>query len=66
MGHADLLHVLLHFLHPNSNSMERPRGLTVMPAIRGKIASETYILTLIVPLFNPDSLLFDLAILDFY
>ena len=46
--------------------MERPRGLTVMPAIRGKIASETYILTLIVPLFNPDSLLFDLAILDFY
>ena len=27
MGHADLLHVLLHFLHPNSKTMERPRKL---------------------------------------
>ena len=38
MGHADLLHVLLHFLHPNSNSMERPRGLTVLYPNSGTIS----------------------------
>ena len=40
MGHADLLHVLLHFLHPNSNSMERPRGLTVLHPNSGTISKK--------------------------